>query len=369
MRILIFVTRLTGGGAERVASLWANGFVQRGHEVGLVVKWRDLSHTYPLSDQIQVFNIWNYGGYLLQKYFRYKQAPIKSIRRVIHQFQPDVAICVLQPWGEWVLKASKDIHLPIVNTEHSTWEKPDNAVYGRITKKRHYWRYVLNQQFDCVTVLTEADKICAKDYLNNVVVMPNPLAFSPAVSVPPKEKTILAVGRLDIWQCKGFDILIKAWSRIAQDRPEWKLVMCGQNLDGAREFLQTMAREQHVDQQVEVLAFQDDILTMYQKASIFVLSSRYEGFGMVLIEAMSQGCAPVVCDYKGRQREIITNEQEGIICPTEDPVALSKALARMIDDEPYRNMVQMHAIARSKHYDLDRIMDIWETILKERIAV
>ena len=199
--------------------------------------------------------------------------------------------------------------------------------------------------------------------------MPNPLAFSPAVSVPPKEKTILAVGRLDIWQCKGFDILIKAWSRIAQDRPEWKLVMCGQNLDGAREFLQTMAREQHVDQQIEVLAFQDDILTMYQKASIFVLSSRYEGFGMVLIEAMSQGCAPVVCDYKGRQREIITNEQEGIICPTEDPVALSKALARMIDDEPYRNMVQMHAIARSKHYDLDRIMDIWETIFKERIAV
>ena len=369
MRILIFVTRLTGGGAERVATLWANGFVNRGHEVGLVVKCRDISHTYPLSDQIKVFNIWHYSGYLLQKYFRYKQAPIKSIRRVIHQFQPDVAICVLQPWGEWVLKASKDMHLPVVNTEHSTWEKPDNAVYGRITKKRHYWRYVLNQQFNCVTVLTEADKICAKDYLNNVVVMPNPLAFTPALSVPPKTKTILAVGRLDIWHCKGFDILIKAWSRIANDRPDWKLVICGQNLDNARESLQSMAREYHVDHQVEVLAFQDDILTMYQKASVFVLPSRYEGFGMVLIEAMSQGCAPVVCDYKGRQKEIITNEQEGIICPTEDPVALSNAIARMVDDETYRNIVQTHAISRSKHYELDHIMEIWETIFKERIAV
>ena len=369
MRILIFVTRLTGGGAERVATLWANGFVNRGHEVGLVVKCRDISHTYPLSNQVKVFNIWHYSGYLLQKYFRYKQAPIKSIRRVIHQFQPDVAICVLQPWGEWVLKASKDMHLPVVNTEHSTWEKPDNAVYGRITKKRHYWRYVLNQQFNCVTVLTEADKICAKDYLNNVVVMPNPLAFTPALSVPPKTKTILAVGRLDIWHCKGFDILIKAWSRIANDRPDWKLVICGQNLDNARESLQSMAREHHVDHQVEVLAFQDDILTMYQKASVFVLPSRYEGFGMVLIEAMSQGCAPVVCDYKGRQKEIITNEQEGIICPTEDPVALSNAIARMVDDETYRNMVQTHAISRSKHYELDHIMDIWETIFKERIAV
>ena len=90
---------------------------------------------------------------------------------------------------------------------------------------------------------------------------------------------------------------------------------------------------------------------------------------MVLIEAMSQGCAPVVCDYKGRQKEIISDESEGILCPTEDPVALSKAMARMIDDEAYRNMVQTHAISRSRHYDLEHIMDIWETIFKERIAV
>ncbi len=369
MRILIFVTRLTGGGAERVAALWANGFVSRGHEVGLVVKCRQNSHTFPLSSQIKVFNIWNHGGYLLKKYLKYETAPIRKIRRVIHQFQPDVAICVLQPWGEWVLKASKGRHLPIVNTEHSTWEKPNNAVYGRMTKKRQYWRYKLNQQFDCVTVLTEADKMCAKGYLTNVVVMPNPLAFTPAETVPPKTKTILAVGRLDIWHCKGFDILLKAWSLIAQDHPDWKLVICGQNLNGARESLQSMAREHHVDHQVEVLGFQDDILSFYQKASIFVLSSRYEGFGMVLIEAMSQGCAPVVCDYKGRQKEIISDESEGILCPTEDPVALSKAMARMIDDEAYLNMVQTHAISRSRHYDLEHIMDIWETIFKERIAV
>lgn len=369
MRILIFVTRLTGGGAERVATLWANGFVSRGHEVGLVVKCRKNSHNFPLSSQIRVFNIWSHSGYLLKKYLKFETAPIRKIRQAIDQFHPDVAICVLQPWGEWVLKASKDIRLPIINTEHSTWEKPDNAVYGRITKKRHYWRYELNQQFDCVTVLTEADKQCTEGILSNVVVMPNPLAFTPAESVPTKTKTILAVGRLDIWHCKGFDVLLDAWSRIAKNRPDWKLIICGQDMNGARESLQSMARELHVDHQVEVLGFQDDMLSLYQKASVFVLSSRYEGFGMVLIEAMSQGCAPVVCDYKGRQKEIISDESEGILCPTEDSVALSKAMARMIDDDAYRNMVQTHAISRSRHYELERIMDIWETIFKERIAV
>lgn len=365
MRILIFVTRLTGGGAERVATLWANGFVSRGHEVGLVVKCRKNSHTFPLSSQIRVFNIWSHSGYLLKKYLKYETAPIPKIRQAIDQFQPDVAICVLQPWGEWVLKASKGLRLPIINTEHSTWEKPDNAVYGRITPKRHYWRYELNQQFDCVTVLTEADKQCTQGVLSNVVVMPNPLAFTPAETVPPKTKTILAVGRLDIWHCKGFDVLLDAWSRIAKNRPEWKLIICGQDLNSARDSLKSMAREHHVDDQVEVLGFQDDMLPLYQRASIFVLSSRYEGFGMVLIEAMSQGCAPIACDYKGRQQEIITHENEGLLCPPEDPVALSQAMARMIDNEAYRQTVQEHAIARSKHFSLDRIMNKWETIFKQ----
>lgn len=362
MRILIFVTRLTGGGAERVATLWANGFVDRGYEVGLVVKCRDISHTYPLPDQIKIFNIWSYGGYLLKKYLRYEISPIRKIRQVIRQFQPDVAICVLQPWGEWVLKASKGMHLPIINTEHHSFE-----TYHKVPRKRYYWRYVLNQQFDRVTVLTEADKLCTKDYLNNVVVMPNPLAFTPAESVPPKEKIVLAVGRLDVWHCKGFDILINAWGDIAKDRPDWKLVICGQDSNGSIKYLESIAREKSIDHQVELYGFQEDMLPLYKKSSIFVLSSRSEGFGLVLIEAMSQGCAPVVCDYKDRQKEIITNEQEGIICPTEDPVALSKAMARMIDDEPYRKMVQQKAISRSKHYGLDRIMDIWDTIFKETV--
>ena len=365
MRILIFVTRLTGGGAERVATLWANGFVSRGHEVGMVVRCQHTDRSFPLSDQVTVINIWSNLGRLFQKYLRINTAPIRSIRQAINQFQPDVAICVLQPWGEWVLKASKGLRLPIINTEHSTWEKPDNAVYGQLTSQRLYWRYELNQQFDCVTVLTEADKQCAEGTLSNVVVMPNPLSFTPVTSVPPKKHVMLAAGRLDVWHCKGFDLLLEAWGAIAKDRPDWKLVIGGLDSHGAQKYLMSIVREKQIEDQVEFPGYQEDMQPLYQSASIFVLSSRYEGFGMVLIEAMSQGCAPIACDYKGRQQEIITNENEGLLCPPEDPVALSQAMARMIDDEDYRQTVQKHAIARSKHFSLDRIMDKWETIFKQ----
>ena len=85
---------------------------------------------------------------------------------------------------------------------------------------------------------------------------------------------------------------------------------------------------------------------------------------MVLIEAMSQGCAPIACDYMGRQKEIITNESEGLLCEPDNPKALADAIDRMIADKEYRLSVQKNAIERSKYYTLDKTMDRWEKILK-----
>ena len=365
MRIQLFVSKLSGGGAERVATLWANGFIGQGHDVVMVIKSRNMSHSYPLSDKVTVVNIWSSPHFFLKKIFNIDYTPIRKIRKSIIKHKPDVAICVLQPWGEWVLKASRGLSLPIINTEHSTFEKPQNAVYGQLTKRRYFWKYILNKEYNCVTVLTEADKRCTRGFLTNVVVMPNPLAFAPAKEVPQKQKIILAAGRLDVWHYKGFDILIKAWGEIAKFYPDWKLIICGQDRGGAGKYLRSIAAERNVDRQVEFPGFMDDLLSYYIRSSIFVLSSRYEGFGMVLIEAMSQGCAPIACDYKGRQSEIITNEMEGIICPTEDSKALSIAIARMIDDESYRLCVQRNAISRSRCFGLEHIMGKWENIFKK----
>ena len=119
----------------------------------------------------------------------------------------------------------------------------------------------------------------------------------------------------------------------------------------------------------------------------FVLSSRYEGFGLVLIEAMSQGCAPVACDYKGRQREIINpssvfpqGEEElsdavsggcvcnnGILCEPDNAEQLAVAIARMISDDKYRMSVQQNAISRSRYYSIENTIDRWEQLLNKVI--
>ena len=144
---------------------------------------------------------------------------------------------------------------------------------------------------------------------------------------------------------------------------------------------------------------------LYQDASIFVLSSRYEGFGLVLIEAMSQGCACIACDYKGRQREIMCPEghgsklppslshaprlrdstasvddlrfkvqgsnnkvelcETGILCEPDNVEALAEAMRKMIVDDEYRESVRKNAIERSKYYSIENTMDRWEELLNK----
>lgn len=133
---------------------------------------------------------------------------------------------------------------------------------------------------------------------------------------------------------------------------------------------------------IEFLGFQKDIESLYKKSEIFVLSSRYEGFGLVLIEAMSQGCACVACDYKGRQREILNPSsalpegegepnrkieitENGILCEPENVEALALSLKKMIKDEKYRHIVQRNAIERSRYYDMEHTMDRWEEFLQK----
>ena len=116
---------------------------------------------------------------------------------------------------------------------------------------------------------------------------------------------------------------------------------------------------------MELLGGSQEIIKLYQKASIFVLSSRCEGFGMVLIEAMSQGCACIACDFNGRQREIIPSDKEGMVCRNCDEEALIDALSRMLTDETYRESCRIPAVERSKYYSIDNTIDRWEKIFHQ----
>ena len=372
MRILIVCSRLTGGGAERVAGLWANGFAEIGHEVLLVSNLLE-EQTYQTDNRVKLYNLVSTNNNKIKKW----GSAIGNVRNIAKKEQPNVIIGVMDTCSLVSKLATIGMDIPVFMTEHYAFERPQG-----LSKFERFSRYYLNRLYQGITVLTHADLTVIGNRLRNVYVLPNPLSLEVVAEIPHKEKVILAAGRLDAWYVKGFDVLIKAFSKLVQGsrfkvqgslKPSseelivksggWKLQIAGTGSEKNLNYLKQLCKENGVEDYVEFLGFQKDIEKLYQKASIFVLSSRYEGFGLVLIEAMSQGCACIACDYKGRQREIIQNDSQGLCCEPDDVDALSEAMRKMMTDDQYRESVRKNAVERSKYYSLENTIQRWEKLL------
>lgn len=359
MKIAILVSSLSGGGAERVASLWINGFAGRGHSVIVILNSTKESIPYKVPDCIEMFNISLATHKRCLSLLLYPARIIK-LRVILKKTKPDVLITVLHPLGLFALLASVGMKHKIINTEHNPFERPQN---NRLSLWEYFCKFVINRRFDAVTVLTHVDKNIINDRLKNVYVLPNPLTPFESVGVKHSKNIVAAAGRLNAWYVKGFDVLVEAWSEISIKYPNWRLQIAGTGTEDSVQFIERLIRERHCEKSVQLVGFQADMSGFLSQSDIFVLSSRYEGFGMVLLEAMSQGCACIACDYNGRQKEIISDSSYGVLCPPDSIKSLVQALSLLIEDSQYRQCVQANSPLRANDFSLEKIMNEWEEIL------
>lgn len=356
MNIVLCTHKLADGGAERVVSMWAKGFVNQGNKVSLILRNSKVRIQYELPEEVKVYFLnANEKGKVTAFFNR-----IAKLRKLLDDISPDYVITALSPWGLWAYLASIGRKRVVINTEHNTFERPHSAP---MTRSLYFYKFIVNKLFPFITVLTQADKDFIGKRLKKVIVLPNPLAFEIPSSVPQKKNIILAVGRVDAWHVKGFDILINAWNMISYHYPDWEMQIIGPGDEKSYSYLKSLTDPSIIDKSIKFLGPSTDMLFHYQEASILVSSSRYEGLGMVIFEAMSQGCACIATDYKGRQKEIIRDESEGIICETDNASILAECIEKMIRDKKYRESVQYKSLERAKYYSLDKIMKIWKSLL------
>lgn len=357
MKIFVVCNKLCFGGAEKVGVMLANGLHGKGHKVSIIA---DLNcpQTYETNAEICLLNLYSFNRC---KIIRWLSA-LYNLRKYFKKYGPDIIIGITESCSLISYLASLGLNIRVIETIHNSFERPRERPLKLYEK---LFKFYLSRLFPCVTVLTQADKNIIGNKLHNVVVMPNPLSLTPASCVPKKERIILAAGRLEASYTKGFDLLIEAWGQIANQYPDWVLQIAGQGSPKQLEYFDQLLIKNKCVGRVKLLGFQKNMMPLYQKASIFVLSSRYEGFGMVLVEAMSQGCAAIACDFKGRQKEIIRNEQEGVICLVGDSDALKMAIVDLIINEDKRFVIQKNAIERSKAFRYDTIIDKWEDLLNK----
>lgn len=386
MKIMISLSTLQGGGAERVAVVWANTFVKMGHQVVLAtnVDKSDAPFVYAIDKDVTIakcfkskkekalekdlylrekwglpYRVYSALTYYLKCHF--------ALRNEIKCFQPDVILGVLDKTSFQTLIASLGLGCKIVSTEHNSFERPKSTP---LSCSQSFFKFVANKLYPLVTVLTTADKDFIGTRLRNVEIMPNPLSLTPSLSpLHKKRMRILASGRLSAWHCKGFDVLIKSWGRIAHKYPEWVLDIAGTGDDESIAYLQRIIKKQDVEAQTVLSGFHKDMAKYYAEGEIFVLSSRYEGFGMVLIEAMSQGCACIAADYKGRQKEIFGSDEVGICVEPEDVEEMSRAIERLIEDYDERFKMQQKAIERSKSFLPYVIGERWIEIIHDKLCI
>lgn len=357
MKIFIVCRYLGGGGAERVAVNLAHGFLLRGHEVYCIA---DLNNhrSYNIDERIHLLALHRSDASKPRVVIQ----AITNIRKYAKKYQPDLIIGFMHFCSLASKVGTLGLKIPVIQTIHHALES-ETYKFSPLT----VW-------MDCHTcplyfktiLLTHADKKVLTKWDDKTLVIPNPLSYTPNADFSRKENIILAAGRLDDWHYKGWDILIKTAHEIKDFLKEkgWQILVAGNGNEDTRKMLLEMRKELGVEDVVNFIGYQKDMLSLYGKASVFFLSSRSEGLPMVLLEAMSQGCACVATDFKGRTKEIITSDREGLLAQPEDYSRLALHLKDLISDDEKRASIQKNAVERSKYYNLDYVVDMWENLFK-----
>ena len=362
------------GGVERVLTLKANYFAEHfGYDITIILtEGKGKPFFYPLSPKINVINldihfeelwtcsflkkIWVY----LKKQRLFKKALTAELMRI----RPDITVSLLRREINFIndiKDGSRKIgELHVNRANYRNFNTQNVGVVKRLFAK--FWSHNLVAHLRCLdklVVLTEKDREAWVE-LNNVVAIPDPLSLYPIGISPLTEKRVVAVARYS--HEKGIDLLLKAWSIVEKRVSDWRLDVYG---DGNRTPYNQLIEELRIDNSRCVLHGRtDNVEAEYVNSSIFVLSSRFEGFGMVLTEAMACGLPVVSFDCPWGPRSIIANGDDGLLVENGNVDALADSLTRLIDDADLRQRVAARGVKNVQRFRVDYIAECWKELFE-----
>lgn len=200
--------------------------------------------------------------------------------------------------------------------------------------------------------------------LSNLEVIPNPLSFYPKESSTLQNRNVIAVGKQGFQ--KGYDRLLAAWQIVNQNHPDWQLEIYGQF---APEYqLEELSKSLGIGDCVSFFPPTKDIQNKYIEASLYVMSSRFEGFGMVLIEAMACGLPCVSFDCNYGPSDIILDGVDGFVVPNGDCTALAKVISTMLDDATLRGRMGANAKLNVQRFLPEVIVKQWDVLFKQLVS-
>lgn len=364
------------GGTERALSIQANYFAEKGDEVCIVTTEKPSyqQNSYNFSKRIKFYNL----------HINYREvdnslSPIKIINRLkkekVHKKKLSELLCSLKPditigmFGHEtsflyrISDGSKKILEYHFSKHHRKIEFASSVFYKKWFALFREWRKCnFIKQYDAFVILTNKD---AKNWekLKNLYVIPNALPFISEITSTCDNKKVISVGRLS--PEKGYDLLIEAWNLVALRHPDWILEIYGNGDEYDK--LKSMITKYSLSKNISIHSSIANITEKYIESSIYVMTSHYEGFGIVLIEAMICGLPCISFDCPYGPSEILAEGEDGFLIPANDIAILANKICFLIEHEEVRKEMGYKAHKNAMRYIPTLIMKQWDALINQLI--
>lgn len=353
MKMVLIISSLRSGGAERVLSILANHWQASRHEIHLITIDNKDSDFYVVNQGIHRYSLDMATASV--GVFSGAIANIKRISKIRHlceSIRPEIVISFIDSTNILSSIVLIGTSIPLVVSERID---PFRHSIGILRAFIRPWLYRMFAS--ALVVQTEAvkDKCKKKWKVQRVRVIANPISLPEVSEIFTRSRVVLSVGRLNIQ--KGHDILIRAFQKISSEFPDWKLLIVGEG--GQRKFLEEIIKCLDMSERISMPGLSNDIFAHYNKASIFCMPSRFEGFPNALLEALAMGCACIATDCESGPREILEDGRLGILTPVDDVNAMADALRKLMQDSELRRQYGSHSDYVRSRYKLESISQQW----------
>lgn len=362
------------GGMERVLTNKANYLADvLGYDVSIITTDNKNEKPYfPLSPKVRVLaldvnidSLWKLPAWKrLYLYHTRMKAYKEKMQKCLLRLKPDVTISLLRREINFLCdlkdgsKKVGEIHFGRYRYREAHFTFLPAFANRWLTR---WWMGQLDRKvrrLDRFVVLTHED--ADNWHTDNLRVIPNPIPDYNGPLAECSAKRVIAAGRYT-WQ-KGFDLLIGAWVQIGRRHPDWTLHIFG---GGDNAAYQQMADDKGLQGKVVCHPVVSDIRQEYLKSSVFVFSSRFEGFGLALAEAMSVGVPPVSFACPCGPSDIIRDGEDGFLCKDGDCSQLADAICRLIENDELRKSMGQKAAQNIRRFTTDNIMRQWNELFNE----